>query len=75
MGGWGAKARCDKLALGKLPVGNNIKNEAVFAFLLIKVRDAALCAVCGLFRLADAWKDAHAHRFADVRAREIGRVR
>lgn len=74
MGGWGAKARCDTLSHGK-PLGANIKIEAVFAFPLIKVRDAALCAVCGLFRPADAWKDAHAHRFADVRAREIGRVR
>lgn len=75
MGGWGAKACCDTLTLGKLPVGNNIKIEAVFAFPLINARDAALCAVCGLFRPADVWKDAHAHRFADVRAREIGRVR
>lgn len=74
MDGWGAKARCDTLALGK-PLGANIKTEAVFAFPLIKVRDAALCAVCGLFCPADAWKDAHAHRFADVRAREVGRVR
>lgn len=74
MSGWDAKARCDTLALGKLPVGNNSKTEAVFAFPLIKVRDAALCAVCGLFRPADAWKDAHAHRFADVRAREVGRA-
>ena len=75
MGGWGAKARCDTLALGKLPVGNNIKTEAVFAFPVIKVRDAALCAVCEPFCPADVWKDAHAHRFADVRAREIGRAR
>lgn len=74
MGGWGAKARYDTLSHGK-HLGNNIKTEAVFAFPVIKVRDAALCAVCGLFRPADAWKDAHAHRFADVRAREVGRVR
>lgn len=73
MGGWGTKARCDTLAPGK-PLGAIIKTKAVFAFPLIKVRDAALCAVCGLFRLADAWKDAHAHRFADVRAREVGRA-
>lgn len=61
MGGWGAKARCDTLTLGKLPGGNNIKIEAVFAFPLIKVRDAVLCAACRLFCPADAWKDAHAH--------------